>query len=229
LYFTGVRHGTYKIVTTYLGNTPKYPEPIEQYPAKFMGMDTTTSGNWGKIFGKDGYVLCNYNGAGVDKRALPSYVSAVSYYKVKGNGEPLNTVWEPKTNDQRALAPDAGNGTPRTASCLYSADADQIGYTFTCTIDIKGVKNHQVSLYFVDWDKKRRKISVEMFDAATSNLIAPVKIVENSIGGTYLKFAYNKSVKFRINMVRGDNAVLNGIFFDPVSSNKPIRQERSGY
>jgi Bacterial alpha-L-rhamnosidase. len=229
LYFTGVRHGTYKIVTTYLGNTPKYPEPIEQYPAKFMGMDTTTSGNWGKIFGKDGYVLCNYNGAGVDKRALPSYVSAVSYYKVKGNGEPLNTVWEPKTNDQRALAPDAGNGTPRTASCLYSADADQIGYTFTCTIDIKGVKNHQVSLYFVDWDKKRRKISVEMFDAATSNLIAPVKIVKNSIGGTYLKFAYNKSVKFRINMVRGDNAVLNGIFFDPVSSNKPIRQERSGY
>ena len=29
-------------------------------------------------------------------------------------------------------------------------------------------------------------------------------------------FSYNKSAKFRINQVRGDNAVLSGIFFDPV-------------
>lgn len=61
-------------------------------------------------------------------------------------------------------------------------------------------------------------ISVEMFDAKTLNLVAPVAIVKNSLGGAYLTFAYNKSVKFRINMVRGDNAVLSGIFFDSNTS-----------
>lgn len=54
-----------------------------------------------------------------------------------------------------------------------------------------------------------------MFDANTLNLIAPVKIVRNCLGGAYVTYAYNKSAKFRINMVRGDNAVLSGIFFDP--------------
>jgi len=56
-----------------------------------------------------------------------------------------------------------------------------------------------------------------MFDANTLNLIAPVKIVRNCFGGVYLNYSYNKSAKFRINIVRGDNAVLSGIFFDSPS------------
>jgi hypothetical protein len=91
----------------------------------------------------------------------------------------------------------------------------QIGYTFTSTIDIKGTHDFKISLYFVDWDNKGRKIAVEMFDAGTSKLIAPVKMVENCLTNTYLTYSYNKSVKFRINMVRADNPVLSGIFFDP--------------
>jgi hypothetical protein len=127
-------------------------------------------------------------------------------------------VWKTNTNDNRALSPDVNNSFPRTAACLFAMDADQIGYTFTSTIDIMGIQDFKVSLYFVDWDNKGRKIAVEMFDAASSKLIAPVKIVENCAGGTYLTYSYNKSVKFRINMVRGDNAVLSGIFFDATNS-----------
>jgi len=56
---------------------------------------------------------------------------------------------------------------------------------------------------------------VEMFDAATLNLVAPVKVVSNFYGGSYLLYAYNQSAKFRIDQVRGDNAVLSGVFFDP--------------
>ena len=57
-----------------------------------------------------------------------------------------------------------------------------------------------------------------MLDASTLNLIAPVRIVTDFYGGKYLVFSYNKSAKFRINQVRGDNAVLSGIFFDTVAS-----------
>jgi hypothetical protein len=46
-----------------------------------------------------------------------------------------------------------------------------------------------------------------------------VKVVTNFYGGKYLVYACNKSTKFRIDHVRGDNAVLSGIFFDPAPTN----------
>jgi len=214
VYFTGLTPGAYAIKVKYAGSSPPYKEVIKKYQAVSLGTDTTTGGNWGSVYGKDGYILCNYNGNGNDKKSLPSYVSSVDYYKIKGNEEPLNVVWAPVTDDRRALAPDKNNGFPRKAACLYAADADQIGYTFTSTISLKGRHNYKVSLYFVDWDKKGRKIAIEMFDAKTSELIAPVRIVEDFTGGAYVTYSYNKSAKFRINMVRGDYPVLSGIFFD---------------
>ena len=221
IYLTGVQSGTYKTVVNYKGNIPGYSERVESYPASIVGIDLATGGNWGKVYGKDGYVLCNYYGNGKDKISLPAYVDSVIYYKVKGNNMPLNNVWETNTSDCRALAPDPANSFPRTAACLYAMDADQIGYTFTSTIAIKGIRTYNVSLYFLDWDKKGRKIAVEMFDAETSKLIAPVKIVKNCTGGAYLTYSYNKSSKFRINLVRGDNPVLSGIFFNPAVTYQP--------
>lgn len=217
IYLTGVMPGTYKIAVTYHGKTLRYTEPTTRYSAGFIGTDSTTSGNWGGVYGKDGYVLCNYNDNGNDRQSLPSYVSGISYYKIRGNNKPLNRVWDSATSDARALAPDKANGFPRKATCLFAADADQIGYTFTTTIDIKEKHDYSVSLYFVDWDKKARQLAVEMFDAETNNLIAPVKIIENCNGGAYLTYSYNKSAKFRINVVRGNDPVLSGIFFDPIS------------
>jgi len=214
IYLTGIKSGSYKVFVNYKGITPKYNEPTATYVAKFIGMDTKTSGNWGGVYGKDGYALCNYNGNGQDKANLPSYVTSINYYKIKGNNQPRNVVWDENTNDKRAPAPDATNGFPRKAACLYAMDGDQVGYTFTSTIAIKDTHDYKVSLYFLDWDKNQRQIAVEMFDAETSNLIAPVKIVKDCVGGAYLTFSYNKSAKFRINMVRGSNAVLSGIFFD---------------
>jgi hypothetical protein len=85
----------------------------------------------------------------------------------------------------------------------------------TVTMGIKGTRPYQVALYFVDWDDKGRRLAVEMFDADTLKLVAPVKIVNNYSGGKYLVYSYNKSAKFRINKVRGDIVTLSGIFFDP--------------
>ena len=218
VYLTGVQPGTQSIVVNYSGQTPLYTEMNEVYPASIIGTDSITSGNWGGVYGKDGFVLCNYNGSGSDKKSLPSYVSSVNYYKVKGNGLPMNTVWASNTNDRRAPAKDTTNSFPRNAACLYAMDGDQIGYTFTSNINIIGTHDFAISFYFLDWDNKGREIAVEMFDATTLNLIAPVKIVRNCFGGVYLTYSYNKSAKFRINIVRGDNAVLSGIFFDSPSS-----------
>jgi len=211
VYFTDVKPGTYDISISYMGTTPAYNEPPEQYDAQFIKHDTTTSGNWGGIYGKDGYILCNYKGEGLDKQTLPSYVTSVDYFRAfPKNGLPDPTLWASGVLDNRALAGDPGNPFPRNATGYSNTDQ-----TMSVTINIDGTRGYQIALYFVDWEKRGSRQVVEMFDAATLNLIAPVQIVNNYSGGRYLVYAYNKSVKFRIDKVRGEIVSLSGIFFDP--------------
>ncbi len=211
VYFSGVQPGTYSIAVSYGGATPAYAEPPELYGGTFVKVDSTTSGNWGGVYGKDGYILCNYNGNGNDAKSLPSYISSVTY------NVPHNAVWASGTNDARALATNSSNQGTRNATCYYTDQSSTPTMTFT--INSAGSQNYQVALYFVDWDNKGRRLGVEMFDAASLNLIAPVVVITNFYGGNYLVYSCNKSAKFRIDHVRGDNAVLSGIFFDPASAN----------
>lgn len=221
VYFSGVQPGTYSLSVSYSGSTPVYKDPPEQYAAQFIKEDSTTSGNWGGVYGKDGYVLCNYNGNGVDKKSLPSYVASVSYFMIYGNGLPNSATWATNTNDTRALAPDSSNQNPRNAACLSTDENIGGRNTMTFSINCIGTNSYQVALYFVDWDNGGRRLAVEMFDAKTLNLVAPVKVVTNFSGGKYLVYSYNKSVKFRIDHVRGRNAVLSGIFFDSGTPQAP--------
>ena len=214
VYLDGIVPGNYDITITYKGRSPKNSATAVKFKAAYLSTDTTTSGNWGGIYGSDGYQLCNYNGNGKHSEQLPDYVTSIEHYKIFGNNKPLNTLWADKSNDKRALAPDAKNSFPRVASCIYAQDNDQIGYTFTSTINVKGIRGYKVSLYFLDWDNKGRKLAIEMFDAETSELITPVQEVEQCKNGAYLTFSYNRSVKFRINPIRGLTPVLSGIFFD---------------
>jgi alpha-L-rhamnosidase len=212
VYLIGVKPGSYSVDVSYTGMTPSYAEPQESWPAHFIGEDSTTSGNWGKVYGKEGFVLCNYNGNRSDKTMLPDYISSFTFHKanVMNNASPL--VWSFGTSDTRAPAPDSGNAIPRNAACMFT-DWATMSFTFT----IEGTRQYSIALYFLDWDDKGRRIAVEMMDAETLNQIAPVKIIGNFKGGRYLIYSYDKSARFRIHQVRGDNAVLSGIFFDPVN------------
>lgn len=208
--FSSVQPGRYEISVSYSGKTPPYNEPPEKYAAKFVKQDTTTGGNWGGVYGKDGYVLCNYDGNGKDRKSLPPYVKSIEYYRAfPKSGLPDPVMWEKGTTDRTALSPDSGNAAPRNAACICNVDQ-----TMTATINVNGTREYQIALYFVDWGNKGRRHAVEMFDAETLNLIAPVKVVKNSAGGVYLVYSYNKSVKFRFDKVRGDIVTLSGIFFD---------------
>ena len=212
VYFTTLQPGAYAIAVTYSGATPSSVQPPAIFPARFVGEDARTSGNWGGVYGTDGYVLCNYQGNGSDKVMLPSYISGVNYY-MSWSGKPNMVAWAPVTNDPRALAPDAGNGTSRKAAGIFTGDPSACQQAFTVTIQVNDQHDYQVALYFADWDDKGRRQAVDMFDESTLCLIAPTRIVKEFRGGKYLVYAYNKSARFRIYHVRGDNAVLSGIFF----------------
>jgi alpha-L-rhamnosidase len=208
---TGVQPGNYAMEISYRGATPALQEPAWNYPVKPMPEDATTQGNWGGKYGHDGFVLCNYDevaGKPIDRRQLPNYVSAINY------SLNANVRWQAGTSDARAPASSAANGFPRNVGCLYTQDPQGGFQTMTVDIDLTNSRPCQIALYFVDWDKKDRRVAVEAFDRATLERLAPVQMVGDFAGGKYLVYRYNKSLRFRIDQVRGDNATLSGIFFD---------------
>ena len=208
VYFSGVQPGKYNFSVSYSGTTPANKKLPWRYAATFVREDSVTSGNWGGIYGAAGYILCNYIDSTSDLRELPSYVTSVNYNKN------INFQWAEGTMDKRAPASSAQNYFPRNAGCIHTNDYIACDQTMTVDITLKHQHTYQVALYFVDWDKKGRRTALEMFDLQTKKLIAPVKIIRDYYGGKYLVFRYDKSVRFRVDQVRGVNAVLSGIFFD---------------
>jgi hypothetical protein len=85
------------------------------------------------------------------------------------------------------------------------------------TVDIEAPndKTYQLALYVVDWDRGERRQAVALFDLKTLNRLAPVHMLRNFAEGKYLIYSCTGSVRVRIDQVRGRNAVLNAIFFDP--------------
>ena len=194
VYFNELKAGSYSFTVTYNGVTPPFHEPPVTFPATFLGEDTVSHGDWGGRYGKDGYVLFNHYGNGKDKASLPPYVSSVNSYMKSSNGKP---------------------GYRAGPAGLYSGDPEACQQSFLVTIQVKGQQKYQVALYFADYDDKGRRQAVDLFDESSLRLVAPTKIVRDFRGGKYLIYSYDRSARFRIYQVRGENAVLNGIFFDP--------------
>jgi hypothetical protein len=214
---TGIAPGTYPLDVEYHGSREPAPRPEPyRYPMRFTARDLTTAGDWGGVYGRDGHVLFNYDGAGHDRSALPGYVGSVTPWRT-GWSASLDTVWESATEDRRAPAPDAGNGKVRNAACLYTGTPGAGGMTMPIDVSVAPGTTYQLALYFVDWDSTARRLAVEVFDLATRKLVAPEQLVDDFHGGTWLVYACDRSVRVRVAHVLGANAVLSGIFFDPVS------------
>lgn len=204
-YIDNLPAGNYVFTVSYEGKTPGFVTPEYLYPAEFVRQDDTTRGNWGGVYGADGYILCDYDGA--DHCLLPGYVSDVRFSKARC------VQWSDGTEDERALASNSHNIGIRKLGAYHTDDDTACFQTFTVDIDLNEDKEYTAALYFVDWDERGRKLTVEMFDGATLNMIAPVKVLKDYAGGAYLVYKYHKSVRFRIDQIRGKNATLSGIFF----------------
>ena len=217
VYLSDVQPGNYNISVTYKGTTPQYSAPDFVFPAQFIKEDSLTKGSWGGKYGTKGYVLCNYNGEKNDSVQIPSYVTSVTFGhdpKTGGAGIHANKLWASGENDPRALSASPANNFPRNIGCIYTQDPLPTMQSMTVDIKIDGTRSSQFAFYFVDWDHKNRRTAIEVFDLETKKLISPLKIISNYDNGKYFVFKYNKSIRLRINQVRGENAVMSGIFFD---------------
>ncbi|MHB1767189.1 MAG: alpha-L-rhamnosidase-related protein [Phycisphaerae bacterium] len=214
VYFTGVGASTYAMNVEY---SRRHPAPNKErlvYPLAFVKEDAVTQGNWGGVYGRDGLVLFGYDGPGKDRSHLPDYVESVTPSRgVQGGCR--TTLWASKTMARRAPAPNSSNDLPRNVGCLQGGTAWSEA-TMYVDVVVKRSAKYRMALYFVDWDCIGRQTAVEVFDLHSLNRSVQDKLVSDYAQGKYLVYKCEQSVRIRIDLVRGDNTVLSGIFFDPV-------------
>ncbi|HEV2329601.1 MAG TPA: alpha-L-rhamnosidase C-terminal domain-containing protein [Verrucomicrobiae bacterium] len=218
VYFTGVGPGRYALSIRYSGSTPAYaPQPLV-YPdsVNAHAQDVTTRGNWGGVYGKDGFLLFGYDLDKTNLEQLPSYVQSVT---IKPRAATV-TQWAHDVNDPRALASNSHNEETRNAATLYNRN--------TVLVDIRLKEPHRFRLaaYAVDFDREGRQEAVDVYNLPGLTLAAPTQAVREYQDGKYVIFDCRDSVRLRFDTIRGSNAVVSGIFFDPDSAQQATRPTR---
>jgi RHS repeat-associated protein len=174
-------------------------DPVPSNSASFIQTDTTTQGNWKGAYGADGYNVIN------DTTSYPSYA------QVSVSGQNAYT-WAASTSDVRAPLKAASN-TDRLAACWYSSTP------FFVDVNLTDGNAHRVAVYSLDWDGGNyRAERIEILDAAT-NAVLDTRDVSSYSSGMYSVWNLRGHVKIKITDTSppGANAVISGLFFDPVS------------
>ena len=209
VYFTNVRPGQYTLAISYHGHTPPFLHEPFIYPVQVLGQDSITQGNWGGVYGHDGYVLFADGVKDANIEHLPQYVKSVHClwgYKIR---------WATSGSDIRALAASAQNGAHHRMAGVFYSNLVNRDPQAAVDIRLKHSRPYRLALYAVDFDHKNRKETITIEDLRTKKLLAPVQAFSHFSGGKYMVFECHGSVRVRFDPIRGGNAVLSGIFFDP--------------
>ena len=158
---------------------------------KFVGLDTTTKGNWHGVYGADGYSVAN------DSQSIPSYAS----FAIQNQA---NWTWAASTTDVRALQNGANTG--RIAATWYKSG------TFTFDVNLKDGNLHQFALYAVDWDSTTRAETIQILDANTGAVL-DTRGISSFPNGMYLVWNISGHAKINATRTAGNNAVVSGVFF----------------
>ena len=218
VYFASVEPGRYAFDIRYSGQTPAYaPQPlVYPDPVNALPQDETTRGNWGGVYGKDGYVLFGYDRNKTNSEQLPPYIQSVN---IKPRAATV-TQWAYDVNDPRALASNSRNGETRNAATLYNRN--------TVLVDIRLKEPHpfRLAAYAVDYDREDRQEAVDIYNLPALTLAGPTQAIREYEDGKYVVFDCRDSVRLRFDTIRGSNAVVSGIFFDPDSAQQATRPTR---
>jgi hypothetical protein len=163
-----------------------------QASASFIKTDTATQGTWLNAYGKDGYALAG------DATRYPAYAQVT----LGGVG---NWTWTSDTSDTRALQKASGSG--RIAAVWYATGASM-------TMDVSLTTGaHQLALYVLDWDNQGRAETIQVIDRA-SGAVLDQRSVSAVRNGSYLVWQVSGNVRIQVTRTAGNNAIVNGVFFD---------------
>ena len=163
--------------------------PGSQASATFLGVDTTTSGDWIGHYGSEGYIIPN------SSTNLPNYVQL----RVTAD------VADDACTDSRCL--ETSDRLSRTWNSWQAS-------TFTIDVDISDGRTHNISLYSYDFFHTG-DIQNFTIKAANSSAILSSQDLSSFVNGVYQIWEISGHVTI---LVRGTTspipAIINGLFFD---------------
>ncbi len=182
--------GTNAVVSGIFFDPPALPTA-----AAYGGLDSATQGTWTGQYGGNGLLIAN------DLSSPPAYATV----SLTGG---LTYNWAATTTDARALQAASGSSA-RIASTFYSAN------TFTINVNLADGNTHKIALYLLDWDSTSRSETISVLDAA-SNAVLDTETFSGFHTGQYASWFVQGHVLIQVTRTGGANAVVSGIFFDPI-------------
>ena len=170
--------------------------------------DSITHGNWKSKYGSKGYILCNYDSVNSNYKKLPDFIAGIDF---RLNG---NVHLSGSTKDPRALVSVGENKTHRKLGAVITKDPSPCLQTMTIDIQCRKNQPYQIALYMVDWEREARRSALEIFDLNNKELLMPVQQIKDYQNGKYVVIRVDRSIRLRINQVRGRNASLSALFID---------------
>jgi hypothetical protein len=153
----------------------------------FLGMDTTTLGNWKQVYGQDGFVLSDWSS--------PQPPSYSGFNGVNANMKLLD-IWscsDGHTCDPRQLNRQPYNYTPaeRLEAYYYQRFSDDF------QVNTSDGATHRIALYFCDYEFYGRQVQVVAHNTNTGAVL-DTRVLSNYSGGVYLLYNYTGNVDFEV-------------------------------
>jgi alpha-L-rhamnosidase len=181
-------------------------EPI-RFAAAFLGEDSTTHGHWNGRYGSEGYALFHYTADGHHVLRLPAFIDSIAMHHYHSGSWPSSAA---------ALQPPPDFTGSANLGFLATDNPQACRQSFTVDIHFNRKRPCRLSFYLADGDEANCKRSaLELFDLQSKELLSPTVQVDQFSRGKYVSFRVVHSLRVRLYHIRGKQAVLSGIFFDP--------------
>ena len=82
-------------------------------------------------------------------------------------------------------------------------------------VDLTDGQSHNIELYLLDYDTTSRSEQIVFTDANTDAVLS-TQTVSSFHDGVYMNYTISGNVLITITKTGGTNAVLSGLFFDPM-------------
>lgn len=196
--------------------TMPIPPPSDATPAKFIGLDSATKGDWVGKYGNEGKII-----AGDTPITLPAWTN----FKVIGS-EPFSArVWANSTTDERALKK-ATNYNDRIGSSFYTSYNNLYNYSeYRMSFDITDGKTHRLAFY--NWFYNLPGAPSQTFEIIDdTGTVIDRRTISKDNDAVYA--IWEVKGKFTVYIkpdTNNNSAVISGVFLDPVSvkSRKRLR------
>jgi len=173
--------------------------------ATFVGVDSTTQGNW-----RDKYGVSGFNVIGDTSTGNPHYGTGISLTPGAHN----SGIWAASSLSPTCLQP-AASGSPNRLAGIW--------YQTSWTMNVSSTGAHQIELYLLDLPNAGYAETITIKDAVTGAVLN-TQTASNFAGGKYYIWNISGNVNVTFTSTAGHWAVLSGIFFGGGTGSKSPSQ-----